>query len=57
MDNTLDYQFRDHKIDPCFSSLSDETLNRDVKPKFITHLRTELDFWDVLSIPNLDPPN
>ena len=27
MDNTLDYQSRDRKIDPRFSSLSDETLN------------------------------
>ena len=28
VDNTLDYQSRDHKIDPRFSGLSDETLNQ-----------------------------
>ena len=28
VDNTPDCQSRDHKIDPCFSGLSDETLNR-----------------------------
>ena len=48
VDNTLDYQSRDRKIDPCFSGLSDETLNWgpilvwphcwwDLKPEF-THL-------------------
>ena len=28
VDNTLDYQSRDRKIDPRFSGLSDENLNR-----------------------------
>ena len=28
VDNTLDYQSRDHKIDPHFSCLSEETLNK-----------------------------
>ena len=28
VDNTLDYQSRDRKIDPHFSSFSDETLKR-----------------------------
>ena len=28
VDNTLDYQSRGRKIDPRFSGLSDETLNR-----------------------------
>ena len=32
MDNTLDYQSRGRKIDPRFSGLSDETLNRGAFP-------------------------
>ena len=32
MDITLDYQSKDCKIDPRFSSLSDETLNRGPSP-------------------------
>ena len=49
VDNMLDYQSRDREIDPRFSDLSDETLNRDpvpvwphrcwdVKPEFIHSL-------------------
>ena len=53
VDNTIDYQSRDRKIDPPphrFSGLSDETLNRglsvlprcwwDVKPSSLTHSLT-----------------
>ena len=32
MDNTLDWQSRDRKIDTRFSGLSDETLNRIPSP-------------------------